>query len=490
MNALELETVIKSPTNEARESGRSAGRGASRVTMTRPVRHNSHLWKRIGNTLGVLACLFFLTLGTVFGHFYWGSKTFHDAFLRDPVGIFKGMAQGDPFQNWAIEKQFPGRSSLIVLILGVDYDYDNRAQIIKTANGRSDAILLARVDFLNNTINAITIPRDAAVRIPGRSTIHKINAAHSYGGPELTMETIRSVFGITPDAYVTIDFKGFQKIVDAVGGVEINVEKRLKYDDNWGNLHVDLHPGWQRLNGYQAMGYVRMRHSDSDEMRSKRQHAFLEAMRRSIMSPSNFLKLPQVLDRLNENIRRGALTEDQLFALANYARTLPKEQIRIQTIPYDEGPSYAAIDARKTEDLIREMFYPGQYVTVTVDVPGFDVVRALNSRYERRRSRRASAEDRRQERSEEQTLESPDNGADPGAMSDVTDGGAGQDTHSAPPEPGRGDNSGGAGGAEEGSGDLGSSSGGSPQTPHEQKRETHSETAPPQETLPPAGRPG
>jgi LCP family protein required for cell wall assembly len=460
--------------------------------MTRPVRHKSHFWKRIGNTLGVLACLFFLTLGTVFGHFYWGSKTFHDAFLRDPMGIFKGMAQGDPLQNWTIEKQFPGRSSLIILVLGVDYDYDNRAQIIKTANGRSDAILLTRVDFLNQTINAITIPRDAAVRIPGRETIHKINAAHSYGGPELTLETIRSVFGITPDAYVTVDFKGFQKIVDAVGGVEINVEKRLKYDDNWGNLHIDLHPGLQRLNGYQAMGYVRMRHSDSDEMRSKRQHAFLEAMRRSIMSPSNFLKLPQVLDRLNENIRRGALTEDQLFALANYARTLPKERIRVQTIPYDEGPSYAAIDADKTADLIREMFYPGQYVRVTVDVPGFDVVRSLNSRYERRRSRRASVEDRRDDRSEEQMLEKPENGGDPGTMTDEADGGPGQDTQPPTPDPGRGDNGGGSdsGGSGDSSDNPGNTSESSPQTHREQKRETHSEIAPPQETNPPSGRPG
>src|SRR5439155_21810551 len=127
--------------------------------------------------------------------------------------------------------------------------------------------------------------RDTAVQIPGRRYISKINAAHAFGGPELTAQTINDVFHIPIDAYVVINFDGFKKIVDAVGGIDLNVEKRLKYDDNWGHLHVNLFPGYQHLSGEKAMGYVRIRKLDSDFNRSKRQHAFLEAVRTKLKSP-------------------------------------------------------------------------------------------------------------------------------------------------------------------------------------------------------------
>jgi LCP family protein required for cell wall assembly len=354
-----------------------------RVTMARSLSVARRRWRTVGYIFGVTCCLLLMALGTVFGHFYWGSKAFRDNFPK----LLAGFLTGDPFAHWEVKEQFPDRNSINVLILGVDYDYDNSGRIVKKG-ARSDSIMIAHVDFMNKTINALTIPRDTAVRIPGRSGIHKINAAHAFGGPDLAIETIRSVFGVEADAYVVVNFDGFKKIVDAVGGIDINVKvprgrKGLDYDDNWGNLHIHLKPGYQHLNGYQAMGYVRMRHSDSDEMRSRRQHEFLEVMRNKIMQRSTFLKLPEVLDRLNDSFLRGRLTEDQLFALANFARSLPKEKIDVETLPSFEGPSYVTVDAEKSAQVIQRMFYPNQYVALSIDAPDPGSVRSMNAPYER-----------------------------------------------------------------------------------------------------------
>lgn len=328
-----------------------------------------------------LVVVTFLLAGTVFGTFYWGSKTFRNAFLRH-LGE-------NPLQVWTPERQFPGVRSLNVLVLGVDRDLDNKRRPMKT-NGRSDSILMAHVDFVSRTIHALTIPRDTAVNIPGRRGIHKINAAHSFGGPPLTIETIQAVFGIPTDAYVTINFDGFCKVVDAIGGVDINVEKRLKYDDNWGGLHVNLYPGYQHLNGYQAMGYVRMRHSDSDEMRSKRQHAFLEAVRVKLKHPSTFLRLPGAVDQLADSLKRSPnLSEDQMFALANFARSLPKENVHLETLPSVEGRSYVSVKREEAEEVIRRIFFPDSTARITIDVPDPDTVARLNGQYRSARARRA-----------------------------------------------------------------------------------------------------
>ncbi len=343
--------------------------------------------RRVIRTLAVTVfVMLFVVAGGVFGAFYFGSRTIRDA-------LWKHIRE-NPFQNpmalYTPERQFAGVRSMNILVLGVDRDLDNRRRVMKT-NGRSDSILIARVDLAGKTIRALTIPRDTAVHIPGRRGLSKINAAHSFGGPELTIDTIRECFGIPIDHYVTINFDGFCKVVDAIGGVDLTVEKRLKYDDNWGGLHINLYPGYQHLNGYQAMGYVRMRHSDSDEMRSKRQHAFLEAVRTKLKSPATFLRLPGAVDRLADSLKRSPnLTLEQMFALANFARGLPKDRIEVVTLPSEEGRSYVSVNRTDAEALINRLFFPGSASGVRLDVPDPSTVAALNGEYRRHRTRRSS----------------------------------------------------------------------------------------------------
>lgn len=350
--------------------------GTSRITTASRPGGSLHGWGRFWRIIGILGCVVSMAAGTLFGFMFFGSTTFGEYVRKH--GLLS------PNIVYATSRQFPGVKSLNVLVLGVDRDYDNQQRVLKT-NGRSDSILLAHVDFEKQTINAVTIPRDTAIRIPGRRGLHKINAAHQFGGPDLLIETIQQAFGVKADTWVAINFHGFVKVVDALGGVDVNVHKRLKYDDNWGNLHINLYPGFQHLTGYQAMGYVRMRHSDSDEMRSQRQHEFLEAVRAKIKSPAIFPELPAIIDEISYALKRApGLTKDQMMSLANFARNLPRTSINIETMPSYEGPSYVTIDSTRSAELIQRMFYPGQPGSVTVDVPGQSDVRALNSRYGRR----------------------------------------------------------------------------------------------------------
>lgn len=322
-------------------------------------------WRKAGYTTGAVACFFSLAVGTVFGHFYWGSKFIQDHGLQ----MLLGGIQGNPLVNWTPERQFKNRSTMNVLILGCDHDYDNKDQIVKNTWGRSDSIMLARVDFVNKTINALTIPRDSAVRIPGYKGIHKINAAHSYGGPELTEQTIKSVFGVDADAVVSLNFEGFQQIVDQIGGVDLTVTKKLDYDDNWGGLHIHLLPGFQHMNGYQAMGFVRIRKLDSDEMRSKRQHEFLEAVRNKVKSPRTFMALPGLIDTMADNLTCVNITHDQMYTLMNFAKDLKKESIHVETLPSTEGRRFVTIDPRKSKEVIERMFFPNQIVALNISAP-------------------------------------------------------------------------------------------------------------------------
>ncbi len=345
---------------------------------------NGHRVGRIASKIVlVLLCVFFLTAGAGI------SVLRRSSTIRDAMpGLLDGLVRGKLDYNWQPDVQFPEKKAMNVLILGCDHDYDDKDQIVKNAWGRSDSIMMARFDFSGNRIDALTIPRDTAVRIPGHRGVHKINAAHSYGGPALTVETVKDVFGIDADAVIEVNFEGFQEIVNALDGIDLNVEKKLDYDDNWGHLHIHLKPGEQHMNGYQAMGYVRMRHSDTDQMRSKRQHNFIEAMRTKAKQPSTFGKLPAAVDRLSDSIKHYSMSMDQMFALINFARKLPKENINIETLPSFEGPSFVTVDVHKSEEMIKRLFFADRRVALNINTPDPNHMREQNGSGEKSGKRR------------------------------------------------------------------------------------------------------
>ncbi|MFN7017946.1 MAG: LCP family protein [Fimbriimonadales bacterium] len=284
-----------------------------------------------------------LLLGSVLGYLHFASE---GTVSRAMIAYIKGAMKP--------ENAFPGKRKVTLLIVGADENRDHRKRVVNTM-ARTDTIIVAQVDFVNQRIHALSIPRDTLVRIP-RHGWGKINSAHALGGPPLLVETVSTLLGnLQIDELVVVSYKAFVEAVDALGGVTIEVEKRMRYHDNWGDLHVDLEPGVQHLNGRQALGYVRFRHTDSDFHRIGRQQKFMRAVKERLKDPSVWMRVPQVLAA---GLRHTRTTMDfeQLLALVLFARQLSDEQIRMETLPVRDGSGTRLIVKREEATrLIREL---------------------------------------------------------------------------------------------------------------------------------------
>ena len=184
-----------------------------------------------------------------------------------------------------------------ILVLGADEAF---------GTGRSDTIMVVHLNPAVKSANVISIPRDTLVNIPGRGQ-DKINHAYAYGGPELSRRSLEEFLGITIPYYVVIDIRGLANLIDELGGITVNVEKRMYYVDYAGGLYVNLWPGLQRLSGRDAVAYVRFRHdSDGDFGRIHRQQQFLSAIANELMSRKNIFRSPQLfldmVSKVNTNL--------------------------------------------------------------------------------------------------------------------------------------------------------------------------------------------
>ena len=366
------------PLSKTATQDKTSAGGRSKKSTARP----RTFWTYAKWTAAATFCTLAMAVGAVLGNFVTRFQV-HDVKGRhDSVDLVKGFAVAD---NFPADKQH----GMNILIMGCDHDYyDNKPAPILSTPGRSDALMVAHVDFDKQTIDVLSIPRDTAVHVPGYRGVKKVNSAHSFGGANLTKETVKSVFGIDTDYYVGLNYEGFQQLIDAIGGVDLTVEKQLDYDDNWGDLHVHLKPGAQHLSGYQAMGYVRIRHTDDDFHRQERQHAFLVALQHQVMSMGTLMKLPDALNALTNNLDTD-MKINQLMALGNFARGLGKENIQLSSMPSKMGRSFVYIDKPKTAEVVRKMFFAdNQYASIEINAPDVAGTRRSSLLRNRRHHRR------------------------------------------------------------------------------------------------------
>jgi LCP family protein required for cell wall assembly len=199
-----------------------------------------------------------------------------------------------------------GKDRITLLLLGVDQR--------ETEASRSDTMILVNIDPVTKSASMMSIPRDLKVIVPGYG-VHKINAAYAFGdadqvpggGPGLAMRTIEANFGIKVDYYATVNFAGFTKIIDTIGGLTLDVPYPIK-DDAYpgaGNnyIRVFFKAGWQHMNGTQALEYARTRHDDGDDRRSARQQQVLLALRQQAISFDLISKAPDLIAELGDAIR-------------------------------------------------------------------------------------------------------------------------------------------------------------------------------------------
>lgn len=160
--------------------------------------------------------------------------------------------------------------------------------------GRADTLILASPRILHGGVKLLSIPRDTQIQMEGRGT-QKINATYTYEGAENSREAVSNLIGKPVDGVVVFHFDSVVNIVDQLGGIEIDVDKRMHYRDPGQGLVIDLQPGLQTLNGEQALGYVRFRNDAlGDITRVERQRQFVIALLTQALKPVNWPRLPAV----------------------------------------------------------------------------------------------------------------------------------------------------------------------------------------------------
>ena len=167
--------------------------------------------------------------------------------------------------------------------------YDQRKGADTGNPPRSDTVMLVRADPTTDSISLLSFPRDLVVDVtcPGKPTYRgRINEAYTECGTRGTLETVRKLTKLPVNYLITVNFKSFRQLVDAVGGVWVDIDRRYFNDQGGptGFATINLHPGYQRLGGYQALDYVRFRHTDSDLYRVARQQAFVRALKDQVRS--------------------------------------------------------------------------------------------------------------------------------------------------------------------------------------------------------------
>lgn len=239
-----------------------------------------------------------------------------------------------------------GKDRLSVLILGIDYNYDER-DIEFSKGARSDTIMAASLDFPTKTIRELSVPRDMDVILPDGSE-DKINAAYSDGGVPEARTVIAKFLGLPSfDRYVVLRVDAARDLINAIGGVDLDVMNSdalrhqgpngpVDYDDSWGHLHVHLKPGLQHLTGDQAVGYARFRHDwCSDPCRIMRQQQVIRAVVDTLEHHqlNTLVHVQDLLGVIRRDIQTDLTPQEELSLAMDYAN-IGRAAIKTEQIPY------------------------------------------------------------------------------------------------------------------------------------------------------------
>jgi LCP family protein required for cell wall assembly len=233
------------------------------------------------------------------------------------------------------------RNGTTLLLFGVDSKAGEPA--------RSDTIMLMRFNPKTHTINQLSIPRDTRVQLPN-GTYDKINTAMFWGGPSMAVKTVKQFLGIDVNHVMVVDFKGFPRLVNAVGGVDLRVPKTITTIAGANGRTVVFKEGMHHFDGKYAMLYVRIRYADDDFHRAARQQQFVQALQKKIAQPSNITRLPEIGRKFMGGVATD-LTTNQIMELGylKWRATGGKKIVMVGTPGWDGGVAYvfAPSDAEK-----------------------------------------------------------------------------------------------------------------------------------------------
>ncbi|MFS0558495.1 LCP family protein [Brevibacillus sp. 179-C9.3 HS] len=257
------------------------------------------IWKRV---LLLLLVVMAATAGYYGYSFYQFAQNIQEPNIAPPPS-------GGNSTKAAEIPEWDGKERVNILLMGVD-----RRGMKNNGLPRSDSMMLVSIDPTGKRYDMFSILRDTYVDIPGKGS-SRINSAIVEGGPELAMETVSQFTGLPVDRYVITDFEGFKALIDAIGGVEIDVEKNMYYHDptDKGEYDINLKKGLQTLDGDKALQYVRFRHdATSDYTRTERQRKLMSAVANQMKNGTTLIQLPTILKEVTPYIQTNISSVDML----------------------------------------------------------------------------------------------------------------------------------------------------------------------------------
>ena len=230
------------------------------------------------------------------------------------------------------------------LVMGVDATEED-------PKGRSDTLILVHVDQENKKATMVSIPRDFRVEIPDEG-MDKINHSYNYGGPALTIKTVEQYTGLPIHHYVVVNYQGFTQLVNAIGGVEVDVKEDM-FDDELG---APIYAGKQRLNGDQALFYVRFRNAPTgDFTRIADQQNFARALIDESARIQNAFRIPALINILSNNIETD-MSIKEMLEYANAARSFKQDGLTTVMLPgypdMIDGVSYVIPEQSKVDQIL------------------------------------------------------------------------------------------------------------------------------------------
>ena len=343
--------------------------------------------------LSVALTLAFLLAGVTVSIFAFLTA---DAFLRNPLNPvaaaaeevadidLRPMEQEGPLQIPSLPPNEPtptplptqlpwgGSERITVLVMGIDRRPGD------PFISRTDTMMLLSFNPATNQASILSVPRDLYVIIPGYGR-DRINTAFVYGargnnpaaGAMLSMQTVTYNLGISIDHYIMVDFNGVIQMVDAVGGIDVNVPFDI-YDPTYPDMHYGFDPlyipaGWQHMNGELALKYARTRHVDNDFGRAQRQQQVVLAMRNRMLNlgvGELLRQAPFLYQQVSESVRTD-LSLDQILRLAKSVGDIPAENIQSDVLDYnyvisyttEGGASVLVLVNDKAAPLIQSLFF-------------------------------------------------------------------------------------------------------------------------------------
>lgn len=264
-----------------------------------------------------------------------------------------------PGELWSNLSQYQLIRPMNILVMGIEPVPGSVDGSPESFSGKSDTMLLLRLNPENKTIRVLSIPRDTMIAIPEKG-LNKVSDANAQGGHVLAARVVSRTLNNAPiDRYIRISTSGLRQLVDQLGGVEVFVPKPMVQKDSSGKLLVNLVGGWQTLNGEQTEQFVRFREEGMGDLdRVQRQQALLLGLRERLSSPTVTHRLPQLV-RLMRKYFDTNLKMEEMMALVNFTLNIERDNFQMTILPgifsrLSQDPNSYWLDLTGRVDLLDE----------------------------------------------------------------------------------------------------------------------------------------